>query len=82
MSEKNIALMMWIRLFKEKEKEGGEGRSEHDGQWKEEEKHLFTSSHFHPTIFFKPLFFNLKVLLYHASRSLLTHFLPFPEPIN
>jgi hypothetical protein len=26
--------MIWIRLFKEKEKEGGEGRSQFGGQWK------------------------------------------------
>jgi hypothetical protein len=39
--------------FKEKEKEGGERRSQLGGQWKEKEKekHLFTSSHFPPTNF-------------------------------
>jgi hypothetical protein len=49
--------MIQIRPFKEKEKEGGEGRSQFGGQWKvpmfggqrmEKEKHLFTSSHFPP----------------------------------
>jgi hypothetical protein len=39
-------------LFKKKEKEGGEGRCEFGGQWKENDKHLFTSSHFPPNKFY------------------------------
>jgi hypothetical protein len=78
--------------FKEKEKEG-EGRSKVwwpmegegegsllGGQCKVKEKYLFTSSHFPPNQFLlKPSIFpfNLKVLLYHGSKPLLTHFLPF-----
>jgi hypothetical protein len=49
--------MIRIRPFEEKEKEGGEERSQLGGQWKvlmfggqwkekEKEKHLFTSFHF------------------------------------
>ncbi len=34
MSRKDKALMIQIRLSKKKEKEGGEGRSQLDGQWK------------------------------------------------
>jgi hypothetical protein len=60
--------MIWIHPFKEKEKEGGEGRSQlggpwkvpmFDGQWKEKEKHLFTSSHFPPNKFYLNLHFFL-----------------------
>ncbi len=32
--ENKKPLMIWIRPFKEKEKEGGEGRSQLNGQWK------------------------------------------------
>ncbi len=48
------------------------------------EKHLSTSSHFPPNNLFKPSIFpfDLKVLLYHGSRPLLTNFLPFPWSIN
>jgi hypothetical protein len=54
-----------------------------DGQWKKKEKkmhpfHLFSLS---PQQFLlKPFFFSidLKVLLYHGSKPLLTSFLPFP----
>ncbi len=55
------------------------------GQWKEKEKHLFTFSHFPPNKFYLNLqffSFDFKVLLYHGSKPLLTHFLPFPWPIN
>jgi len=54
-------------------------------QRKVKEKHLFTSSHFPPNKFYLNLQFfpfDLKVLLYHGSRPLLTHFIPFPWPIN
>jgi hypothetical protein len=52
------------------------------GQW--EEKHLspfstFPSTNFTWTFIFS---FDLKVLFYHGSKSLLTHFLSFPWPIN
>jgi hypothetical protein len=45
---------------------------------------LFTFSHFPPNKFYLNLFFsiNLKVLLYHGSRPLLTPFLPSSWPIN
>jgi hypothetical protein len=58
--------MIRICPFKEKEKEGGEERSQLDGQWKvpmfggqwkEKEKHLFTSSHFTPNKFYLNLHF-------------------------
>ncbi len=65
------------------------------GQWKVKEKHFFTSSHFPPNnfietfnffflkIFFSLIFsFDLKVLLYHDRRPLLTHLLPFIQFIN
>ncbi len=59
------------------------------GQWKVKEKHFFTSSHFPPNNFtenFNFLFFifsfDLKVLLYHGCRLLLTHLLPFLRSIN
>jgi hypothetical protein len=56
-----------IRPFKEKEKEGGEERSQLGGQWKvlmlggqwkQKEKHLFTSFHFPQQILLKPSFFQ------------------------
>jgi hypothetical protein len=77
--------MIWICFFQKKEMEGGEGRSQFGGQWKEKEKHIFTFSHFPPNKFYLNLWFfpfNLKVLLYHGFRPLLTHFFPFPWPIN
>jgi hypothetical protein len=52
--------MIRIHLFKAKDKEGGEGKSQLSGQWKvpmlgdqwkEKEKHLFTFSHFPPRNF-------------------------------
>jgi hypothetical protein len=45
---------------------------------------LFTSSHFPLNFFYLNFFFpiDLKVLLYHGSRPLLTPFLPFFLPIN
>jgi hypothetical protein len=57
------------------------------GQWKEKDKekvpfHLFP---FPPqvTLLISSCFsFDIKVLLYHGSRSLFTHFLPFPWLIN
>ncbi len=55
------------------------------GQWKEKEKHPFHLFSLPPQqILLKPFFFpiNLKVLLYHGSKSLLTHFLLFLWPIN
>jgi hypothetical protein len=44
-----------------------------------------TSSHFLPNKFYLNFHFfsiDLNILLYHGSRSLLTHFLSFPWPIN
>jgi hypothetical protein len=100
--------MIQIRPFQEKEMEGGEGRSQLNGQWKvplfggpwkvpllggpwkvpllggqwkEKNKYLFTFSHFPPNKFYLNLqffSFDLKVLLYHGSMPLLTHFFPFP----
>jgi hypothetical protein len=79
--------------FKEKEKEGEdrskawwpkEGEREGSllgGQWKEKEKVFF---HFFPlspqATLLRPSFFSfdIKVLLYHGSRPLFTHSLPFP----
>jgi hypothetical protein len=62
----------WVVLpFKEKEKERGEGRSQLDGpwkvpmfggQWKEKEKHLFTS--FHQQNLLKPSFSPLILRFY------------------
>ncbi len=58
--------MIRIRPFQEKEMKGGEARSQLDGQWKvlllggqwkEKEKHLFTSSHFPPNKFYLNLQF-------------------------
>jgi hypothetical protein len=49
------------------------------GQWKEKEKYLFISSHCPPNQFLlKPSIFpfDLKVLLYHGYKPLLTHFFP------
>jgi hypothetical protein len=49
------------------------------GQWKVKGKYLFIFSHFPPNQFLlKPSIFpfNLKVLLYHGFKPLLTHFLP------
>jgi hypothetical protein len=49
------------------------------------DKHLFTSSHFSPNKFYLNIqifSFDLKVLLYHGSRSLFTHFIFFLWPIN
>ena len=59
----------------------GEGEGSHVWWLMEgEKKILFTSSHFPSNQFLlKPLIFpfDLKVLLYHGSRPLLTHFLLF-----
>ncbi len=81
--------------FKKKEKEGegrskvwwskeGEGKgSLFGGQWKEKVLfHLFPLSP--QTTLFRPSFFSfdIRVLLYHGSRLLFTHSLPFPWPIN
>jgi hypothetical protein len=68
------------------------------GQWKVKEKVLClvangrrrrrffsTSSHFPPKQLYLDLHFfpfDIKVLLYHSSRPLFTHSLPFPWPIN
>jgi hypothetical protein len=54
------------------------------GQWKVKEKHLFTSSIFPLTTLLKPSIFSfdLTVLLYHVSKSLLTSSLPFFRSIN
>jgi hypothetical protein len=44
-----------------------------------------TFSHFPPKRLYLNLrvfSFDIKVLLYHGSRPLFTHFLPFPWPIN
>jgi hypothetical protein len=85
--------MIQIHTFKLKEKERGEGRPQLGGQWKvpmfggpwkekekNKKKHPFIYFHFlHQQIllnFFFPI--DLKVLLYHGSRSLLKPFLPFP----
>jgi hypothetical protein len=72
--EKRNPQMIRIRPFKEKEK--SEGRSQLNGQWKENEKHLFTPSTFPPKNFTYTLIFSfdLNVLLYHGSRSSFTHF--------
>jgi hypothetical protein len=50
------------------------------GQWKKKEKHPFHLFSLSPQqILLKPLFsIDLKVLLYHGSRPLLTPFLPSP----
>jgi hypothetical protein len=58
----------------------GEGEGSHAWWLMEgERKILFTFSHFPPTNLLKPLIFpfDLKFLLYHGSRPLLTRFLPF-----
>jgi hypothetical protein len=96
--------MIRIHLFKKRE--GGEGRFQLGGQWKEKEKLpmlggqwkekekfpmlreqwkekeklLFASFHFPPTNFTQTFIFSfdLKLLFYHGSRPLLTHFFPFP----
>jgi hypothetical protein len=54
------------------------------GQWKEKEKFLSTSFHFSPTNFTQTFIvsFDLKLFLYHGFKLLLTHFLPFRQPIN
>jgi len=71
--------MIRIRPFKEKEKEGGEERSQLGGQWKvlmlggqwkEKEKHLFTSFHFPQQILFKPSFFPV-ILRFYFTMVLL-----------
>jgi hypothetical protein len=84
--------MIRICPFKEREKEGGERRSQLGGQWKvsmigaqwkkkEKEKgNTFSPLPTFPQqILFKPSFFSidLKVLFYHGYKSLLTHFLVF-----
>jgi hypothetical protein len=54
-------------------------------QWKENEQHLFYLFPLSPLqILLKPSIFSfdLKVLLYHGSRPLLTHSLLFLWPIN
>jgi hypothetical protein len=50
------------------------------GPWEEKEKHHFHLFSFSLQMFLlKPFFpIDLKVLLYHGSRPLLTPFLPFP----
>jgi hypothetical protein len=51
-----------------------------DGQWKEKKKVLFHLFPFSPqATSLRPLFFSfdIKVLLYHGSRPLFTHSLPF-----
>jgi hypothetical protein len=55
------------------------------GQWKDKEKvffHLFPLSP--QTTLLRPSFFSfdIKVLLYHGSMPLFTHFFPFPWLIN
>jgi hypothetical protein len=79
-----------------KKKEGGERKSPLGGQWKEKvpmlggqwtekEKVLFHLLPLSPqATLLKPscFSFDIKVLLYHGSRPLFTHFLPFPWPIN
>jgi hypothetical protein len=55
------------------------------GQWKEKDKvffHLFPL--FPQLILLKPssFSFDIKVLFYHGSRPLFTHFLPFPWLTN
>ncbi len=86
--------MIQVRLLKRRRREGGKGRSKAwwsmegsklGGQWKVKEKHLFTSCHFPPQqSLFRPSIFSLdlKVLLYHGPRPLLTHSLPFFRSIN
>jgi hypothetical protein len=55
------------------------------GQWKDKENVLFHLFPLSPqAILLRLSFFSfdIKVLLYHGSRLLFTHFLPFPWPIN
>jgi hypothetical protein len=55
------------------------------GQWKEKEKVLFHLFPLSPqATILRPSFFpfDIKVLLYHGSRLLFTHFFLFPWPIN
>jgi hypothetical protein len=80
MSGKKKAKMIRLRPFKEKE-----GGSPLGSQWKEKEKVLFHLFPLFPqVILLRPLSFSfdIKVLLYHGSKPLFTHFLPFPWPIN
>jgi hypothetical protein len=50
--QKRKLQMIRIPYFKKKKKKEGEGRSQLGGQWKEKEKHLFTSFHFPPNKFY------------------------------
>jgi hypothetical protein len=71
---------MFEGQWKEKEKVPMLG-----GQWKKKEKVPFHLFPFSPqAILLRPscFSFDIKVLLYHGSRPLFTHFLPFPWPIN
>jgi hypothetical protein len=79
--------------WKEKEKVlllGGQWKEKEkvpmlSGQWKEKEKVLFHLFPFSPQAIYVDLCFfsfDIKVLLYHGSTPLFTHFLPFPWPVN
>jgi hypothetical protein len=64
----------------------GKGKGSYARRLMEGEGEVFF--HFFPlfpqTTLLRPLSFSfdIKVLLYHGSKSLFTHFLPFPWPIN
>ncbi len=76
--------MIWVCFLKKKGR-GVKVNSKLGGQWKVKEKHLFAFSHLPPNKFYLNLqffSFDLKVLLYHGFRPLLTYFLPFPWSIN
>jgi hypothetical protein len=77
--------MIQIHTFKEKGKEGGEGRPQFGGQWKvpclvafgrRRRNILFTSFYFPPhKILLKPFFFiDFRVLFYHGFKPLLRVF--------
>jgi hypothetical protein len=77
--------MIKIHTFKEKGKEGGEGRPQFDGQWKvpclvafgrRRRNILFTSFYFPPhEILLKPFFsIDFRVLFYHGFKPLLRVF--------
>jgi hypothetical protein len=79
--------MIQICAFKNKEKEGGEGRPQLGGPWKvpslvtfgrKRRNIIFTSFHFPPHKFYLNFFFvDFKILFYHGSRPLLYTFLSF-----
>jgi hypothetical protein len=89
--------MIQVRVLKRRKREvkvnpklGGQWKEKKkvlllSGQWKEKEKVIFHLFPLFPQITLPRLSFfsfDVKVLFYHGSRSLFTHFLPFPWPIN